>query len=53
MGGIGLAIGMGLYLLGVGAAVVVGLLLLTERLTKIDERVARRRQLKARQPGDR
>lgn len=51
VGGIGLAIGMGLYLLGIGAAVVVGVLLLTERLTRIDERVARRRQLKANQPG--
>lgn len=51
VGGIGLAIGMGLYLLGIGAAVVVGVLLLTERLTRIDERVARRRQLKASQPG--
>ena len=45
VGGSGLAIGVGLYLLGVGAAVVVGLLLVTERLTKIDERVARRRTL--------
>lgn len=51
VGGIGLAIGMGLYLLGIGAAVVVGVLLLTERLTRIDERVARRRQMKSNQPA--
>ena len=43
IGGSGLAIGMGLYLLGISAAAVVGLLLVTERLTRIDERVARRR----------
>ena len=48
VGGSGLAIGMGLYLLGMGAAVVVSLLLLTERVTRIDERVARRRTLKSR-----
>lgn len=50
VGGSGLAIGMGLYWLGIGAALVVGLLLATERLMKIDERVARRRQPRADQP---
>jgi putative Mg2+ transporter-C (MgtC) family protein len=49
VGGSGLAIGMGLYLLGIGATVVVGLLLLTERVTKIDERVARRRATQSQQ----
>jgi hypothetical protein len=40
---------MGLYLLGIGATVVVGLLLLTERVTKIDERVARGRATQSQQ----
>jgi len=44
VGGIGLAIGTGLYLLGVAAAVLVGALLWLERLLRIDERLARRRQ---------
>ena len=43
VGGIGLAIGLGLYLLGVAAAVLVGVLLWLERLLRIDERLARRR----------
>lgn len=43
VGGIGLAIGLGLYLLGVAAAVLVGVLLCLERLLRIDERLARRR----------
>ena len=50
VGGSGLAIGMGLYVLGIGSAVIVGLLLLTERITRIDERVAQRRRRKAPQP---
>jgi putative Mg2+ transporter-C (MgtC) family protein len=44
VGGIGLAIGAGLYLLGVAAAVLVGVVLALERLLRIDERLARRRQ---------
>ncbi|MBM4464742.1 MAG: MgtC/SapB family protein [Chloroflexi bacterium] len=44
VGGIGLAIGAGLYLLGVTAAVLVGLVLTLERLLKIDERLERRRR---------
>jgi putative Mg2+ transporter-C (MgtC) family protein len=44
VGGIGLAIGAGLYLLGVTSAVLVGLLLALERLLRIDERLAMRRE---------
>jgi putative Mg2+ transporter-C (MgtC) family protein len=44
VGGIGLAIGAGLYELGVTAAVLVGLLLALERLLKIDKRLERRRR---------
>jgi putative Mg2+ transporter-C (MgtC) family protein len=44
VGGIGLAIGTGLYLLGLAAAVLVGLLLALERLLRIDERLAQRRR---------
>ncbi len=44
VGGIGLAIGSGLYLLGVTSALLVGLLLTLERLLKIDERLAQRRE---------
>ena len=42
VGGIGLAIGAGLYLLGATAAVLVGLLLALERLLKINERLGRK-----------
>jgi putative Mg2+ transporter-C (MgtC) family protein len=44
VGGIGLAVGAGLYLLGVSSAILVGLLLALERLLKIDERLARRKR---------
>ncbi len=44
VGGVGLAVGSGLYLLGVSAAVLVGLLLASERLLNIAERLERRRQ---------
>ena len=46
VGGVGLAIGSGLYLLGVSSAILVGLLLALERLLKIDERLKQRRQKK-------
>lgn len=42
VGGIGLAIGAGLYLLGTTSALLVGLILASERLLKIDARIARR-----------
>lgn len=45
VGGIGLAIGAGLYLLGITAAALVGLVLAMERFLKIDERLRRRRSL--------
>ena len=44
VGGIGLAVGAGLYLLGVSSAILVGLLLALERLLKIDERLAQRKR---------
>lgn len=44
VGGIGLAIGAGLYLLGATAAVLVGLLLALERLLKINKRLRRQRR---------
>jgi putative Mg2+ transporter-C (MgtC) family protein len=44
VGGIGLAIGAGLYLLGVTSAILVGLLLGLERLLKINHRLAQRKQ---------
>ena len=53
VGGIGLAIGAGLYLLGVTSAILVGLLLALEQLLKIDERLARRREGKKGETDDR
>lgn len=44
VGGVGLAVGSGLYLLGISSAVLVGLLLALERLLNIEERLKRRRQ---------
>jgi uncharacterized membrane protein YhiD involved in acid resistance len=44
VGGIGLAVGAGLYLLGVSSAILVGLLLTLERLLKIDQRLERRKK---------
>jgi putative Mg2+ transporter-C (MgtC) family protein len=43
VGGIGLAIEAGMYLLGIASAVLVGIILASERLLKIDKRLARRR----------
>lgn len=45
----GLAVGMGLYLVGIGSTMVVLLLLASERLTKIDDRIARSAKLRAQQ----
>ena len=42
VGGIGLAIGAGLYLVGTTSAVLVGLILASERLFKIEAWMARR-----------
>jgi putative Mg2+ transporter-C (MgtC) family protein len=44
VGGVGLAIGAGAYLLGIAVAFLVVLFLWLDRVLKIDERVERRRQ---------
>jgi putative Mg2+ transporter-C (MgtC) family protein len=46
VGAIGLAIGAGMYLLGIASAVLVGLILASGRVLRIDERLARRRAKK-------
>jgi putative Mg2+ transporter-C (MgtC) family protein len=46
VGAIGLAIGAGMYLLGIASAVLVGLILASERVLRIDQRLARRRLAK-------
>jgi uncharacterized membrane protein YhiD involved in acid resistance len=43
VGGIGVAIGAGMYVLGIASAVLVGLILVMERLTSIGEQLVRRR----------
>ena len=43
VGAIGLAIGAGMYLLGIVAAVLVGLILAAESVLKLDKRLERRR----------
>jgi putative Mg2+ transporter-C (MgtC) family protein len=43
VGGVGLAIGAGEYLLGISVAILVVLFLWLDRVLRIDERVARRR----------
>jgi putative Mg2+ transporter-C (MgtC) family protein len=43
VGAIGLAIGAGMYLLGIVAALLVGLILAAESVLKLDERLERRR----------
>ncbi len=43
VGAIGLAIGAGMYLLGIVAAVLVGLILAAESVLRLDERFERRR----------
>jgi putative Mg2+ transporter-C (MgtC) family protein len=49
VGGMGLAIGAGLYLWGVSSAILVGLLLGLERVLKIDRWLAQRRQKERKQ----
>lgn len=44
IGGVGLAIGAGAYLLGITVAILVLLFLWLDRVLKIDERVTRRRE---------
>ena len=43
VGAIGLAVGAGMYLLGIVAAVLVGLILAAESILKLDERLEQRR----------
>jgi putative Mg2+ transporter-C (MgtC) family protein len=43
VGAIGVAIGAGMYLLGIVAAVLVGLILVAESILKLDERLEQRR----------
>ena len=49
VGAVGLAVGSGLYLLGVSSAVLVGVLLASERLLNIAERLERRRQKRSKE----
>ena len=44
VGGIGLAVGTGSYLLGISVAILVGLILLLDQVLRIDERRQRRRE---------
>lgn len=44
VGAIGLAIGSGMYQLGITSALLVGVVLVSERILKIDERLARLRE---------
>lgn len=41
VGAIGLAVGAGMYLLGISTAALVGLILASERILNLDERLAR------------
>ncbi|MFG1346485.1 MgtC/SapB family protein [Ancylobacter sp. VNQ12] len=43
VGAIGLAIGSGMYLVGLACAIVAALVLLSERVLRLEERLARRR----------
>jgi putative Mg2+ transporter-C (MgtC) family protein len=52
VGAIGLAIGAGMYLLGIASAVLVGLILASERVLRIDARLARRRLKKTKDPQE-
>jgi putative Mg2+ transporter-C (MgtC) family protein len=52
VGAIGLAIGSGMYLLGIASAVLVGLILASERVLRIDHRLARRRLKKTKDPQE-
>lgn len=42
VGGIGLAIGAGIYLLGIASTILVGLILASQGILRIDERLAQR-----------
>lgn len=44
VGAVGVAIGSGSYMLGLGSALLIGLLLLSERLLRLGERFTRRRR---------
>ncbi len=52
VGGIGLAIGAGLYLLGIAVAVLVLLSLSLERFLQIDKRLAQRNRSKGERNGE-
>jgi putative Mg2+ transporter-C (MgtC) family protein len=52
VGAIGLAIGAGMYLLGIASAVLVGFILASERVLRIDERLARWRLRKTKDPQE-
>jgi putative Mg2+ transporter-C (MgtC) family protein len=52
VGAIGLAIGAGMYLLGIASTILVALILASERALRIDERLARRRLKKAKYPQE-
>lgn len=52
VGGVGLAIGSGLYVLGLAAAALVGGILASEQIFKIDERLAHRRRESEAEPDD-
>ena len=45
VGAIGLAIGSGMYLLGLATAIIAGAVLLSERVLRIGDRLARRRSV--------
>ena len=52
VGSIGLAIGAGMYLLGVVTAALVGLILAAESVLRLDERIERRRVRGRREPPE-
>ncbi|MFX0093248.1 MAG: MgtC/SapB family protein [Candidatus Hodarchaeota archaeon] len=41
MGGIGLAIGIGMYVLGIGLTIIVGIILISDDFLKIDQRISK------------
>jgi putative Mg2+ transporter-C (MgtC) family protein len=52
VGAIGLAIGAGMYPLGIASALLVGLILASERVLRLNERLARRRFEKTKDPQE-
>lgn len=52
VGAIGLAIGAGMYLLGIASTILVALILASERALRIDQRLARRRLKKTKDPQE-